>query len=798
MKNYLLATTFLLLFSTASYATHTMGADWEYRCLNANGDYEITLILYRDCSGIWFCQGGCGAPCSRNVQISGASTSICNYTNFGSRELTLISVREVNPTPRCHSAKSICTQMGCVEPGTFTPGVEKYIFKGIVNLGSSSGIPQSCCRIRFSFSECCRNGSISTGSANANFYSEMMIDRCVSTPTRNSSPMHTGNLTHVLCVGQPVIIYSGSVDPELDSLSYSFVPALTGQGASVSYTPPFAFDKPMPWTGNANDSFPNGISCNPTSGDIAFTPSAGSNFVGVVALGIKEWKYNNQTKQYNLASETRRDMQIWMKQCPTNNTPFISSKPPLYPNSQKLRSEWFFYAGRENCFELIANDTNLTDTTYLSWNEALAKYGATFTPGYNPSDRRNNGPREDRYRFCWTPHDSLIKSVPYTFTLKAEDGNCPMPGRFDKTIQIYVVKEPLFNGINKTNISCNQYNFTAYITPNSGVVDHVLWTVTQTPNDPLFERETYINKNNGLLNGIQFASPGRYYINCRIGIRYPSSLINYVTMLDSIDIADSSFAFQVADTVFCQNPSILLKPQIINPFNYPLTYSWTALGNPSSVLSTTDTLRVLNSGNSRKYILRIQNNTGCTMSDTIEVTAIRKAVSPYIFGDTLVKRDFTYTYEVVNIAGATYEWVIQNGSILSGQGTYKITAAWFADGVGKLTCNEIIGGCRNDTLLLNAKINTPPPASVGELNSGSQINVFPNPTNTVLYLPLNASEIEEIKVTDLSGKVFNMPFESLEVNKVSINTRGLDDGLYMIQVLHISGIYLNARFMKTD
>ena len=125
-----------------SYASHIVGSDISYSCTSTQGVWHITVAIYRDCSGIPLvnCSGGCGTC---NYTLNWQATDP-GFTNSGSFSVSLTSVTDVNPNSQCPTAKSICTNNGCVTAGTFTPGIEKYVFEGDVDL-SSSVLPSTCC-----------------------------------------------------------------------------------------------------------------------------------------------------------------------------------------------------------------------------------------------------------------------------------------------------------------------------------------------------------------------------------------------------------------------------------------------------------------------------------------------------------------------------------------------------------------------------------------------------------------------------------------------------------------------------
>jgi hypothetical protein len=64
-------------------------------------------------------------------------------------------------------------------------------------------------------------------------------------------------------------------------------------------------------------------------------------------------------------------------------------------------------------------------------------------------------------------------------------------------------------------------------------------------------------------------------------------------------------------------------------------------------------------------------------------------------------------------------------------------------------------------------------------NTTSDIKIFPNPTEKILYIN-SASELKSIQITDLLGK----RVENFEVNLInnSLNLEGLNDGVYIIEI----------------
>ncbi|MDG1719671.1 MAG: hypothetical protein P8I31_00240, partial [Bacteroidia bacterium] len=108
----------LVFSSNTVKATHMMGADITYRCIDTL-KFEITLKWYRDCRGISLNRGG-------NLTI--------RCTSGGSRTATLAlkSIREI--TPVCATEPSRCNPSNTYGTGE---GVEEHTYTGILDFNTS-------------------------------------------------------------------------------------------------------------------------------------------------------------------------------------------------------------------------------------------------------------------------------------------------------------------------------------------------------------------------------------------------------------------------------------------------------------------------------------------------------------------------------------------------------------------------------------------------------------------------------------------------------------------------------------
>ena len=119
MKNIKIALSFLFFFLFMSqnvFATHVGGGNISYTCTGNPNEYEITLVLYRDCGGI-------SAPASPNIVFSN-SCGLANPTNLS---LTLDNVLTAEISQLCPTSIGLSECNG----GTF-PGYEQYYYTGLV------------------------------------------------------------------------------------------------------------------------------------------------------------------------------------------------------------------------------------------------------------------------------------------------------------------------------------------------------------------------------------------------------------------------------------------------------------------------------------------------------------------------------------------------------------------------------------------------------------------------------------------------------------------------------------------
>ena len=383
---------FMVLFSGTVSASHVSGVDITYNCLG-NNQYEIFLTLYRDCTGI-------SVAGSESVDF----VSDCGQT-FSFTLDSLPVAQWPNPATTNEISQLCPSQLplSACNGGTL-PGMEMYIYSAVVTLAPP------CDGWTVSWSTCCRNDSQNVPTSNAdNIYAEAELNT-VTAPC-NNSPVFTAQPIPYVCVGQPVVYNYGVYDPDGDSLVFSLVSAAESATLNLVYGAGFSGASPIA-----------GITVDPQTGQISFTPTAIGNYIVVIL--VEEYDSNGV-----LIGTVMRDMQFTVITC-TNNVP---APPPAISNFSgtavqigPLNIE--MCVGNNFCIDLVFTDPNATDQLTLTSNVLQALPGATFvTSGTNPATAT----------ICWTALGQTASQV--AFTVTAEDDACPVTGLTQQTVSIEII-----------------------------------------------------------------------------------------------------------------------------------------------------------------------------------------------------------------------------------------------------------------------------------------------------------------------------------------------------------------------
>lgn len=609
-SKYLFITLLVIIFNTLKVnATHVMGSDIVWKCLG-NHRYEVTLKFYRDCQGIAFSG-------SKTMQFN------CVRGGSGSTSINLPRTTWRDITPSCVGVNNPCGTPG--NQGFAGEGVEEHLYTNVIDFNSGqlkAMRDAGCCRFRMTFGECCRNGSITTGGANANYSTDAEIDICNIDNSIKKGCDDSPDLRNVpigyLCCNQPFYFNNGVVDIDGDSLYFSLVASQSAQGTSVNYSSPF---NPTTWpmtgycrSGRGPCACRNrrpieGICFDPVTGDLAFLP-IDCDEVGILVIKVEQFRLDSNANEWLYIGYTKRDLQLQVVNCGDNN-------PPLLRDLQNPT----ICEGERICVTIIAEDEEYAgsngvqpwkDTIDLTWNQGLP--GATFEVG-DPYFVFNNGityaMRE--VEICWQTKLGDGRESPYLFTITARDRACPRNAVSSRGYAIRVKRTAYADRIYAPG-DCGR--FAMHSIPHDsfwykGTYQH-LWEIRDSTNtgEPVF-------RSNRRTDSLQFLEGGKYIISYTVDnppLNCPS------VYSDTIVIPELLQAELPTDTFVCEGDTVQVEVKIIAG-DPPYRVEWE---NPLGNLSATDTMETLRitTLEDRYVSATIIDGNNCTASDTIFVKAV--------------------------------------------------------------------------------------------------------------------------------------------------------------------------------
>lgn len=390
----------LLSINFWGYSSHISGGDITYQCLGGNS-YRITLALYRDCSGI-------------NV---GTTASVSFNNTCGLQDppnLLLNQIVNPNSGQQVTEISQICQPMinlTTCNGGNF-PGMQLVYYSGIVTF------PAACDSWEVYHTSGARNTTVNLVGQPSYYYGATI--NSASAPC-NNGPVFTGHQTPYVCAGQPVNYNYGVIEADGDSLVYTLISALTSSATNtVPYAAGYTGTTPIP-----------GISLDPSTGQLTFTPTQVGGFV--VAVRVTE--YDPVTGA--VKGTVMRDIQFVVQNCPNqivdastvNISNYSGDGNPTGPKSVEA------CVGDNFCFDMVVTDPNATDIVTVTSNIASVLPGATMTTsGANPVT----------VRVCWTVPPSTPPLNVVTFQVR--DNACPVIGQTIFSVSFRVIRSTTAGG----------------------------------------------------------------------------------------------------------------------------------------------------------------------------------------------------------------------------------------------------------------------------------------------------------------------------------------------------------------
>ncbi len=370
----------LLLHSVKSArAGHYAGGSITWECLGA-GQYQISLDLFLDCSGFTIIP--------QDITFS----SDCG-TTYTVQDLLPTSQQEVSQLCGAQLANSTCN-------GGALPGMMWYHFETAQNL-------PPCDSWNVSWNICCRSNAVNLV-GNQGMFIEAEINTLDA--ACDNSPVFTDQSLPYVCVNQPVYYNFGVTDPDGNTLVYSLESGqlFAGTVQNLNYQPGFTGGLPVP-----------GITVDPITGQIVFTPTVSGNYV--VVIRVEEYDING-----NLIGVVMRDITFVVIAC-TGSVPetqgVVNNTGGLLTGANSIE----VCDGEAFCVDVLFTDADPGTMLQVVSQATALLPGATFSViGNNPATAR----------ICWTGD---LANSPVNVLIQADDGNCPIENTASLAVNITTV-----------------------------------------------------------------------------------------------------------------------------------------------------------------------------------------------------------------------------------------------------------------------------------------------------------------------------------------------------------------------
>lgn len=404
-------------------ATHIVGGGFSYQHVSGNS-YRFTLTLYFD-----FLNGNQGAKRTNPTCFLFAKSTDIYVDSF---YFPLVDSSRFLPfsNPNCASGINLKTQilvyqtLRTLNPNRYNDPKGYYIV----------------------WERCCRNNIITNiekpGSTGQTFYMEFPPISRLGNTFLNSSPGFSEINSDYPCINQPFNLSFKAIDPDGDSLAYSFTAPLKGNSdtvrnrieiripipgpyALVNWKPTYSAQNPLP--GNP------GLRVNPQNGLVTCRASQ----QGLYVFSVLCEEFRNGLK----IGEVRREMQLFVKDCQFNSPPNLLVKDPLagfvLKNEDTIQVQ---SKSRSNCYSLKLTDAQLNQNVRFR----VEPFSAITPQGIQKDTTVKIVRLGDSVtvRFCIPACAVAPKTNPWKILLIATDNGCSQPLSDSLVLNLVVNKAP--------------------------------------------------------------------------------------------------------------------------------------------------------------------------------------------------------------------------------------------------------------------------------------------------------------------------------------------------------------------
>jgi len=648
--------TFGLLFTDGQlFASHYMGGEITWECLT-NGRFRFIMKLYRECNGITY--------------STGEILHISNYP--GLTQITMALQPGANPhdiddgildgktdiSPDCWD---FAQEIKCVPtPSTANTGaIEEWYFTSDVAypLGVIlNGVPPASGWIFYN-DGCCRNPSVNmvTPTSEDWFLRAIMYpyNGQNTNPCYDNSPVFAEVPSTVICTGYPFKYNHNATDKELDSLAFSWAPALQSATVPMGYTSTYSANSPLPGTAQNPLNVP--ATMNPYNGEISYTSYTNGAFVTVT----KVTAYRCGVK----IAEIFREMQIVLLACSGSNQPPSVAGPFYNPNLGIFEYTDTVYAGDTVDIDItgidygvLPNNNPQTVTLEASGQDFGAGFISETTGCPRPPCATLNPPPvlsamlAVSTHFHWVTscdhltHPASITGIPgvcgtmfnvHNFIIKVYDDFCPAPGIKIATLSIVVLPKIVLRApeLKCTEVHPNGDITLTWVPPvdtvNSFDSYHVFFS--NSPTGPFVKIDSLFTytQTSKTYSGLDGNGGQRYfYMTTRsgcYGLYYSDTTSDTVSTIFLNVAAVGGGQIAQLDWNPVHNPLFGSSSQYYHIFREYPAGSWSFLDSTTQ-LTYLDTVTICSAF--INYRIEIEDSTGCTSVSSVDGEQLHDGFPP--------------------------------------------------------------------------------------------------------------------------------------------------------------------------
>jgi Secretion system C-terminal sorting domain/PKD-like domain len=283
-----------------------------------------------------------------------------------------------------------------------------------------------------------------------------------------------------------------------------------------------------------------------------------------------------------------------------------------------------------------------------------------------------------------------------------------------------------------------------------------------------------------------FTVPGKYLVELDVNTAGVSgSNPCQLQLFDTINIVDTVVQISLNDTTVCAyNPVTFSfngkggQP----PYTYRLFVAPDTSMFPLNGPFYGSTSYTFNPAKTSKYIVQVRDLYGCRGYDSNVIVTAQKPVIGNISGPkNLSSISSPVIYSISPQVNNTIFWKVIGGTFLSGQTTDSISVQWLANGTGNISVKVTDTQNCSDSASVNVSVNV----GLNELNSFSNLSVYPNPTSGLLNIELETSEKNiDIEVFDIIGKSLlkTTAKHNGGLFQKTIDISHLHEGIYFVKI----------------